>query len=234
MITEDDFKWTDELVKEFLDKYQLSRSWITGFDPTEEQMINFKKFKLFKKDYKILKGYAEISKINGQVPYKIITAIKRLSDGEIFKVNDNCYQGRIKRFEESEEGMSAYFMNDNTECMVVLHALQKETIVLFVTHDGVNVYKGDSVILLSNTTWTMQKHDAPSGIIKSPVNSVNDKPSFLYFSNEKAAKEYINWNKPHLSVSEIMQLSEYYGGGLENERRIFRTERLKEVSEQKL
>jgi hypothetical protein len=231
MITEDNFKWTDELVKEFLDKYQLNRSWITGFDPTKEQMINFKKFKQPKKDYEVVSSCAEMWKSIKSGSYQVITSVKRLPDNEIFKIGDNTLHGTIEGFIESWCGLEVHFTNKKGE---LLAKIEKEKIVLFVTEDGVNVYKGDSVILISTTTWVTHKHFIAIDITKHPFKGVNGKPSFLYFSNEDAAKSYIIWNKPHFSVSEIMSLSQYYDRGLENERIIFNSARLKEVSEQKI
>src|SRR6185312_383711 len=94
----DNFQWTDELVKEFEIFYNKIDYAITGCDPIQKVIEQFKKSKEPKKEYEIL----STCPIEGE-----IHSVKRLSDGEVFKVGDNTTFGQIQSFTiRSEEHTS--------------------------------------------------------------------------------------------------------------------------------
>lgn len=73
---------------------------------------------------------------------------------------------------------------------------------LFVTEDGVEIFEGDKVACINKQTFE------PTGY-GTPV--VNPKPNkFLYFSTKAKAEEYILYNKPCLSLNDVLDISEDY------------------------
>lgn len=68
---------------------------------------------------------------------------------------------------------------------------------LFTTEDGVDVFEGDSVFLLTTERWLISRCAAPRNPFKG------NKIQFKYFSTEEAATDYINMNKPVLCVLDI-------------------------------
>jgi hypothetical protein len=211
--------WNDETVKEMItflrDDYEANMLFdrkvlLQDESKSVRQTLieMFRKCKQPKKDYEIL-NYDYIEKYDTvikRVSKKIsIHSIQRLSDGEIFTVGDNCIQGKIQRFNELNNLIGIITINDKgKENGFDISELKKNNPVLFVTEDGVDVYKGGTMVLLSTTNWIMHKMPVPYSLTKSPFEGVDGKRSFLYFSTEQAAEEYIILNKPLLSVEEII------------------------------
>lgn len=70
---------------------------------------------------------------------------------------------------------------------------------LFITEDKVDVFRGGEVCLLSTDNWLI------SYPVKAPEKPFKgDKNQFKYFSSKEAANEYILYNKPLLSLQEII------------------------------
>lgn len=85
--------------------------------------------------------------------------------------------------------------------------LEDKKAVLFVTEDGVEIrqgYSGDLWrVFIVNHSYEMWK---PYNLgMPQYINSGEEK----YFSTEKAANEYVAWNKPQFSLAGIMAQSEF-------------------------
>jgi hypothetical protein len=226
----DNFQWTDELVKEFEIFYNKIDYAITGCDPIQKGIDQFKKSKEPKKEYEILEfitpylgendvifkrtmdgdfsvllnGFGDIvSEMSlSSNPVVRIHSVRRLSDGQIFTVGDIIVEGIIISFHLTNIGMGVQC--GNVGCL--LNEVSKVNRCLFTTEDGVPVYEGDKVCLLSTSRWHLVKN------VSSPVNPFygDNHESFKYFSTEEAAKEYILMNKHLLSVNDIKDWLEKY------------------------
>lgn len=167
------------------------------------------------KDYEILtvnpteknQVYNDKSKVitwgicNKDFTFWSIHSVKRLSDGEIFTINDNTKYGCIDNF---------YIKNDHLLATTVLESngrylkkLEKIKQLLFTTEDGVNIFEGDvSYEVKSNgkiknkpLEWFPSKHH---------LNHINN--NNLNFSTKEKAEEYVLMNKKSLSVEDVLSV----------------------------
>ncbi len=75
---------------------------------------------------------------------------------------------------------------------------EEQSPVLFVTHDGVNVYGGEHLYSVDNKTWGILSDDCNNEREATLWNKGDDK----IFSSKEAAEQYIITNKPLLSISD--------------------------------
>jgi len=191
----EDFKWTDELAREFVEYCDNQRPgvYILGYDLVEL----FKKSKQPKpKEYEIL----TIAPLKDNAIY----SVKRLSDGEIFAIGDKF----INEYNSGQIYTLDYFFTSNDRNSISgvseifggtpISKMIKIKQSLFTTEDGKAVFEGDTVVLLNTDTWLWT-----SGI-KAPSNPLSgDVNQYKYFSTKDAASDYILMNKPLLSVNNI-------------------------------
>ena len=163
---------------------------------------------VIEKEYEIL-----ISRV---VPQEILS-VKRLSDGEVFTVGDLItgysyedarsiqtikicsYTGIMKL--EQEKGFTS------------LCATTKVKNPIFLTHDGKDIFTEDIV-------WYVNKENFYYDYIKAYPEVKFNSEIRAYFLTEEEAKEYIERNKPRLSIEDcfkILQKSFLYGNGFEKE-----------------
>ena len=137
-----------------------------------------------------------------------IRVVKRLSDGEIFKIGDviktyeNGRPHQIDSITLSErrgsikqgiwinyDGGSQHFSNT----ISLMHKL-------FTTEDGVDIYVGDQTWILHKNSWDLSpkptKHNNVSWF-------QSGEPAHWSFSNKEAAEAYMLNNKPCLSLDDI-------------------------------
>lgn len=75
---------------------------------------------------------------------------------------------------------------------------EEQSPVLFVTHDGVNVYGGEHLYSVDNKTWGILSDDCNNAWEAILWNKGDDK----IFSTKEAAEQYILANKPLLSLGD--------------------------------
>lgn len=139
--------------------------------------------------------------------YWKIHSVKRLSDGEVFKVGD-----RVRVYENSN-------IKTITEIIININPLVKEGIWLrygansshmsyvlkveqpiFLTHDGKDIFTGDTV-------WYVNKENFYHDYIKAYPEVKFNSDINAYFLTEEEAKKYIIENKPALSINEFWEIA---------------------------
>lgn len=148
-----------------------------------------------------------------------IHSVKRLSDNEIFTIDDKChingngYRCPIIKIELTKNGETGHlekYRNKETIKITLetkmletsnsrpwgpfeFDCVSKSKIPLFTTEDGVGIYLGDESWILHKNTW-----------ILSNIPTVHNNPNWMQigesahweFSTKKAAQTYIDINKP--------------------------------------
>lgn len=103
----------------------------------------------------------------------------------------------------------------------------KPKIRCFTTEDGVQLFKGDSYVKLNNySDWSI--------VIGFIAEGNGDMYKGLKFSTKEAAQEWIIWNKPVLSLADVMASSEWFDGNNEFENRTFNKTALKKTVQSKI
>jgi hypothetical protein len=185
---------------------------------------------LIEKDYKILSYVAKDNPNNITTKrrgahlheeYWKINSVKRLSDGEVFTVGDRAkvYEyGSIKTITEIvvndtksilTEGIWLRYDSGSSH---MTHAIKVKN-PIFLTHNGKDIFTEDTV-------WYVNKENFYyDHIIAFPEVKFNSEIR-AYFLTEEEAKEYIERNKPRLSIEDcfkILQKSFLYGNSFEKE-----------------
>lgn len=128
-----EFKWTDELILKFV-QYTLHDS--PTFQGRYKDLEDFKASHSTedKREWEIVKvnslgGIWDVSIYPGDCIQKgffeKIHSVRRLSDGEIFTVGDNCFHGPIRRFNLGGNVITADFEYGDVGCTVSLSVLSK-------------------------------------------------------------------------------------------------------------
>ena len=120
----------------------------------------------------------------------------RISDSEIFYVGTELTVGKITAMEWDKmyAGGMKFNINNEPDYWVAIEVAEKVQArkKLFQTEDGVDIYKGDKYIYVDKF-WSI--HECPGA---SGENKTSKK-----FTTRAAAKEYIVWNKPCLSFTDV-------------------------------
>lgn len=125
-------------------------------------------------------------------PYLKITSIKRLSDGEIFTIDDKTNYGTISSIRP--EGKGLVFNNNYTFGLSELKKIKKP---LFITEDGVKIFEGDKHYPVE-LKWHKLHLNAVGKMYASSCRT-----KFKIFSTKEAAERYIFFNKPCLSIKDV-------------------------------
>jgi hypothetical protein len=216
-----EFQWNDETVLEFV-QFTLNNSPLLQGRYTD--IKQFKESKQPKLDWEIIAyihpddheyiiGLSHYGWNNAVLKNYPINSVKRLSDGEVFSIGDKVWSKQPEhpdviteiKLGTNMEGMEGihnpYFcVKDHTfGCYIdsINHYKEPD----FFSEDGIPIYEGDKVALLSTDNW----------IVTFPVNAPlrpfkGDHGQFKYFSSESAANEYVLNNKPLLSLKEILSV----------------------------
>ncbi len=104
-----------------------------------------------------------------------IHSIKRLSDGEIFTVGDDCEFGKLTGFVLN--GNSIMTQTVSCKWSSCLQFLKKVKQPLFKTEDGVDIYEGDRYYYMNKNTLNKVYN------LQAIYNSVKD-DGFIFFSTE--------------------------------------------------
>lgn len=202
-----EFQWTENIVAEFIQtKLHIQDS--ASFDLIEQ----FKESKISKPEWEIIQASSPECGLYYLGGYKMrptdtIYSIKRLSDNSIWSIGDK-FAGNagtditIKCFEAIGKIMKVWSMEYGYWYLDHIKKLSS-----FTTDDGVNVYKGSDIALLSTDSWLI------SFPVKAPeIPFKGDKGQFKYFSTKEAAEDYVLRNKPALSLSQVLTRYACVGG----------------------
>lgn len=194
----EDFKWTDELVAE----YSLTNQKMTLYEFKRFVQEREQSKQQSNKDWEIVekrrKAHEGSYGIIGDGDWYIYS-VRRLSDNEVFTVGDKQGNLTITHFKIKDGNMYAHFA-PSAERDIEINQLQKQKQKLFTTTDGKDIFEGDEYWFIT------------SGLIGVPLpntaSSTNGAgkatSSYKYFSTEEKAKEYIIYNKPLFSISDVM------------------------------
>lgn len=210
-----DFKWNDELAKEFCEYAVLH----IGKSVDSLLVEDFKKSKLpeltnvIYRDWEVLERFPYGANDGDISPIK---TVKRLSDGEVFTVGDTFTlfggNNHYKIYSFSVDGnilmahQSNYF---NCEKRVPLpHLIKiKHKQPLFHTEDGVYIWSWYDVVWVVNSAWYMYSSQAAS-------YDVENLPYNKYFSTKEKAEEYVLMNNTCLSLNDLLGVRDENGANI--------------------
>jgi hypothetical protein len=145
---------------------------------------------------------------NNNLKYWNINSVKRLSDGEVFTIGDLIdfsFFGN-KGFKKIEGFAIDYFENKLMTAYQSAYgigiALWKKAPVktpLFTTEDGVVIFERD---MLFYVLKSFEIHNNPANEFDGQSND------YKYFSTKEKADEYIFYNKPYLSLMDLLRVRE--------------------------
>jgi hypothetical protein len=145
-----------------------------------------------------------------------IHSVKRLSDGKVFNIGDNSTTalnnyGPITAFEIDCNRM---YIRTNGSSKGTFSCNIKDLIVselLFKTEDGVNIFEGDKAYECARNGKCYNKSNRFTPLNSERRNYTSIGKSWIVFSTEKKAEEYILLNTPCLSLKDIstIKCSEY-------------------------
>jgi len=197
---------------------------------------------VIEKDYEILSYYQE-SNVHGKHVYLNlhvnwehivkqnykIHSVKRLSDGEIFTVDDEVKS--IHWYEEIPfTTIEGFHINKHMDCkpigsmiievkgycrdksnwLSLEKSMKNHKKPLFTTEDGVDIFIGDSYWTLNTKVddWIFEELAARDNINYFYKNKDYAKNTGIYyFSTKEAAEEYLLMNKPCLSINDVLNVT---------------------------
>ena len=136
-----------------------------------------------------------------------IHSIKRLSDGEVFTLGDECYYGHrkdsftIKEIEyetaPADRGKKVLTFITSSNVLGKWLILSKITKIkyLFTSDDSIGIMKGDEYVTVAKSNF-----DITEGNI---ANTVPDNQLFWRFKTKEAAEDWVLMNKPTFSVNDL-------------------------------
>lgn len=174
---------------------------------------------IFNKHGNLIKKYTILTKNNSNFEYILqngcwnIHSVKRLSDSEIFTISDEVFIPEdhetrqvifsIKKFEISNHKLLVHQTDSQTHCIPYITTIQKFKQSLFKTKDGIDIFKGDEIWSVNETSFNLTI-DSPVLIDSSNVDKLSKKN--IKFSTKEKAEEYIILNKPCLSHKDVYDL----------------------------
>ena len=166
------------------------------------QVVHYPEYweEVVEKDYEIISYVANdnpkmitIKKRGGELhdSYWKIHSVKRLSDGEVFTVGDlikTPYTDCIGIIGFHTKYSTEYFIEIPTG-FTRLVAIEKAKRPIFLTHDGKDIFEGDTIWWVRKESFHYSCFEAHSGI-----QFFSDRNA--YFLTKEAAEDYIKRNKP--------------------------------------
>ena len=152
-----------------------------------------------------------IEKLDRNLMEKSIFRVRRASDNTIFSVGDKVINPKLKsnatfkitKFELDCEGEHMLALGGGGA--IGIHKIEKYKEPLFITEDGVEIFKGDGY-------WQVTPEFKHYFIGNNDYTRRNcDK----HFSTEKAAKDCIDLNKPQYSLQDILN-AKLFGDDINN------------------
>lgn len=217
-----EFIWTDETVLEFV-QFTLKNSPLLQGRYTDIEQ--FKESKQPKPEWVILK----VKGINSNILTDFNTeyynnenwniySVKRLSDGEVFAIGDKiCYLDSNSQYDVIKTiklghyqfgGLSSpapYFSVEKSSFGCYIDKIKKYKEPIFETEDGNHISIGDDYWYVTRIySIYPDKCNSMTGAKIIANGRAGDK----YFSSEEAAKEWVLFNKPLLSLNEIKNIGQ--------------------------
>lgn len=133
----------------------------------------------------------------------------------IFTIGDKTNNGTISKFEVDSNGIRVFFEEKPKNYHVSLNSIKHIKQPLFTTEDGVDIFEGDVVTVVSLKDFEKGDCDGENDTsieaysitwedkIISSCNWNLRKDNFLQFSTKEKAEEYILMNKPCLSLADV-------------------------------
>lgn len=218
-----DFVWTNQKVRDFAEWYRKNQGQPTPHDWGRDLLeVWIEKTKLQNEWETVAYNYAgNICEENGGYfwSHKIMEAftegqlkelnclihsVRRLSDGGVFTVgssfsNNHCgiyTQHTIKEFVVSGDELQVWPEDGGYYPLFSIKKIPTKT-PLFTTEDGKPVYEGDEFAIVELLSYCVSK----SVCINHA--GVGNHPNQKYFSTEAVAKEWVLMNKPQYSLDDI-------------------------------
>lgn len=139
-----------------------------------------------------------------------IHSVKRLSDGEIFTIDDNCEYGIITNIFITREGYCMTGTKTSPYSCNILYLKHKKQ-PLFKTEDGVDIFEGDWYFelitpdfYLKSSVWNILKSKGRDNI--NYDQNYNKLHGRIWFSTEEKAQEYVDLHKPKYSLNDIRNI----------------------------
>lgn len=148
-----------------------------------------------------------------------IISVRRTSDGEVFSVDDEIEDGKIKsiviRPINPESTVEQCWIDCLNQCGTDLMYAEKvpprkvEREPLFTTEDGVKKYKKDDCIIVDiDDDYSIEGWYSLPYPLRIDSRDIS---GFKYFHSTEKAKEYVILNKPFMSVQDVMnRLNGYF------------------------
>jgi len=152
-----------------------------------------------------------------------IHSIKRLSDGEIFKVGDKVSWNWSKsttskyftiyeffidnklKFNTVEESVQGFDLeHESTLSNESLLAELKHYKPVLTTHDGVEIFPNNKYYFIDKNYNNAHKPSIIENVAKTGFYIGEDK-QFIYFSTEEKAEEFLLLNKKSLSINDVIE-----------------------------
>jgi len=133
-----------------------------------------------------------------------IFSVKRLSDDVVLTVGDLIDLGdretnKIERFESKGDNNFWAFTNYKEGYGANINYIEKVKELLFVTEDGVDIFKGDRV-------WVVSKHLSLASSEPNGEIFFGDK----YFAKQENAEKYIEENKKMYSLKDMVKMANHW------------------------
>ena len=148
--------------------------------------------------------FTSLEEINKYPKVYEIHSIKRLSDGEIFTINDRikvfCGYSFIKKF--NINNLNVLICTSKTGEGFNIENLEHIKKPLFTTEDGVDIFENDEVWGITKNVWKPFYRNA-----KLNNKIVTETWFHGKFSTKEKAEEYILMNKPCLSINDFLSVS---------------------------
>jgi hypothetical protein len=245
---ENKFQWNDETVKEFVLFYNSHSDLITGVDPIMDKEREFKQMRTSEQKPKWeiilfvrgglnwllnngryhneLGGYHDVMPVNNTE----IKKVRRLSDNEIIsvgetKIRHNVYADgllvdKIELKIKDEWQQILVYAGGKTFILDYLRVFHSPLFQI----NGEDIFEGQEVWCVNGVFAVFVRYQ----ITREQYEDL--KSHCRFFITEDLANDWVIWNKPQMSLAEVMAISDWYDGQDETERRTFSRKKLKELA----
>ena len=218
-------KHTGDIVKTYNEHYYISTE--TACIPKRFIELSNDWKEIIEKDYEILSYVAKDNPNNitakrrgGELhnSYWKIHSVKRLSDGEVFTVG-NLITGHTytdaRVIEKIRIGYGESIKLDQKYGSTDLAYATKAKHPLFLTHDGKDIFEGDTVWWVRKESFHYSCFEAHSGIkFFSDINA--------YFLTKAAAENYLVQKSHTLSIEDFWEFDSWGGSTITKSKRLKR------------
>ena len=128
-----------------------------------------------------------------------------MKDKNKFTIGDRTNNGTISKFEVDTYGIRVFFEDKPKNYHVSLNSIHHIKKPLFVTEDGVNIFKGDKAYECARNGKCYNKSNRFTPLNSERHNYTSIGKSWIVFSTEKKAEEYILLNKPCICLKDLIE-----------------------------